>query len=193
MSKKDTNTTADFLPWEEMRALVVALYRDGDYIFSLLIACGSYLGLRISDLKMLTWGDLLHREYLEITERKTGKLRKFRINEACQEHIVRCWTTLGRPNTEMHCFISRKKTIYSTQRINTRLKEIKRDYHLSLEKFSTHSFRKTYGRRVVEIAVENDEVALVNLSEFFNHSSIDATRKYLGLQCGEGNRPGSQF
>jgi hypothetical protein len=35
---------------------------------------------------------------------------------------------------------------------------------------------------VVEIAGENSEMALIKLSELFNHSSPRITRKYLGLR-----------
>ena len=62
------------------------------------------------------------------------------------------------------------------------LKEIKTKYNLKIEHFSTHSLRKTFGRKVVEQAGENSEMALIKLSELFNHSSPQITRKYLGLR-----------
>jgi integrase len=62
------------------------------------------------------------------------------------------------------------------------LKEIKEQYNLKIEHFSTHSFRKTFGRRIVEQAGENSEMALIKLSELFNHSNISITKRYLGLR-----------
>ena len=53
---------------------------------------------------------------------------------------------------------------------------------MKIEHFSTHSMRKTFGRRVVESAGENTEMALLKLSELFNHSSPQITRRYLGLR-----------
>ena len=50
MSAKHSFTTADDLPWDTMLNLVRRLYKDGNYRMSLLIACGSFFGLRISDL-----------------------------------------------------------------------------------------------------------------------------------------------
>ena len=38
------------------------------------------------------------------------------------------------------CFISQKKMVYSTQRINVLLKLIKKQYNLKIEHFSTHDF-----------------------------------------------------
>jgi hypothetical protein len=44
-------------------------------------------------------------------------------------------------------------------------------YSIKVEHLSTHSLRKTFGRKVVESAGENSEMALIKLSELFNHSS----------------------
>ena len=51
-----------------------------------------------------------------------------------------------------------------------------------IQHFSTHSFRKTFGRQVVEMAGDNSEMAVIKLAEIFNHSSTAITRKYLGLR-----------
>jgi site-specific recombinase XerD len=88
---------------------------------------------------------------------------------------------LGKPLTE-YCFISSKKMVFSTQRINVLLKEMKERYHLKIDNFSTHTLRKTFGRKVVEMAGENAEVALIKLMELFNHSSLAITKRYLGLR-----------
>ena len=75
--------------------------------------------------------------------------------------------------------------VYSTQRINVLFKSIKSKYNLKIEHFSTHSMRKTFGRRVVEAAGENSEFALIKLSELFNHADVMTTRRYLGLRTQE--------
>lgn len=53
---------------------------------------------------------------------------------------------------------------------------------LKIAHFSTHSLRKTFGRRVVEMAGPNAETALIKLSDIFQHSSVKITRIYLGLR-----------
>ena len=49
MSLKYSNTTADFLLWDEAMNLIRKLAKDGNYKMSLLIALGCFTGLRISD------------------------------------------------------------------------------------------------------------------------------------------------
>lgn len=48
-----------------------------------------------------------------------------------------------------------------------------------------HLFRKTFGRKVIESAGEQSEMALIKLSEIFNHASPMITRRYLGLRSEE--------
>lgn len=149
---------------------------------SLLIGCGSFFGLRISDLLSLTWSMLLESDSFVLIEQKTGKRRTIRINADFRKHILDCYHALNIVNRSEKCFLSRKKVVYSIQRVNVRLKEIKSKYGIKVEHLSTHSLRKTFGRRVVESAGENSEMSLIKLSELFNHSSPQITRRYLGLR-----------
>ena len=185
MSLKNSYVTSDYMEWDSMLSLVRKLYRDKEYRLSLLIGCGSFFGLRISDLLTLTWSMLLDGHSFAIIEKKTGKRREIKINSNFQKHIADCCMALGVTDKNEKCFISRKKTVYSTQRINVLFKLIKSKYNLKIEHFSTHSMRKTFGRRVVEAAGENSEFALIKLSELFNHADVMTTRRYLGLRTQE--------
>ena len=78
--------------------------------------------------------------------------------------------------------VSQKGTVFTIQRINVILKEIKKKYRLKVKNFSCHSLRKTFGRQVYNMNSENSELALVKLMELFNHSSIAITKRYLGLR-----------
>ena len=71
MSVKNSYTTADYLEWDTAMALIRKLYKDGDYRFSLLIGCGCFFGLRISDLRKLTWSMLIDDESFMLKEQKT--------------------------------------------------------------------------------------------------------------------------
>jgi len=53
-------------------------------------------------------------------------------------------------------------------------------------KVSSHSLRKSFGRRVWENDGESER-SLIYLSEIFNHSSIQMTRIYLGIRQEELN------
>ena len=182
MSRKNSHTAADAMNWNEAMNLIHRLYRDGDYRMSLLIGCGCFFGLRISDLRTLTWSMLLSGDKFDLNEKKTGKFRQVKINKEFQKHIQDCYTRLNVSNPNEYCFLSHKKVVYTTQRINVLLKEIKQKYNLKIDNFSTHALRKTFGRQVVEMAGENAEMALIRLMELFNHSSVAITKRYLGLR-----------
>lgn len=185
MSLKNSYVTSDYIEWDTMLSLVRKLYRDKEYRLSLLIGCGSFFGLRISDLLTLTWSMVLDDHSFVIIEKKTGKRREIKINSNFQKHIADCCTALNITDKNEKCFISRKKTAYSIQRINVLFKSIKIRYGLRVEHFSTHSMRKTFGRKVVEASGANSEFALIKLSEIFNHSDTMTTRRYLGLRLEE--------
>ena len=182
MSQKHSYTTADYLPWDTMLNLTRRLFRDGKYRMSLLISCGSFFGLRISDLLGLTWEQILGESFT-LNEKKTGKHREIKVNAGVREHIKECYNALGIKDIHEKCFLNRYGDVISIQRINVVLKEIKVKYMLKdIQHFSTHSFRKTFGRQVVEMAGDNSEMAVIKLAEIFNHSSTAITRKYLGLR-----------
>lgn len=185
MNLKNSYVTSDYIEWDTMLSLVRRLYRDKEYRLSLLVGCGSFFGLRISDLLTLTWGMLLDGHSFIVVEKKTGKRREIKVNANFQKHIVDCYKALNILDKNEKCFISRKKVVYSTQRINVLFKSIKTQYGLKIEHFSTHSMRKTFGRKVVETAGENSEFALIKLSELFNHADVMTTRRYLGLRSQE--------
>lgn len=185
MSLKNSYVTSDYIEWDTMLSLVRRLYCDKEYRLSLLVGCGSFFGLRISDLLTLTWGMLLDGHSFIVVEKKTGKRREIKVNANFQKHIVDCYKALNILDKNEKCFISRKKVVYSTQRINVLFKSIKTQYGLKIEHFSTHSMRKTFGRKVVETAGENSEFALIKLSELFNHADVMTTRRYLGLRSQE--------
>ena len=183
MSVKNSNTTSDYIEWDSAINLVHRLFRDGDYRMSLFVGCGIFFGLRISDTLRLTWKMLLDDSSFEIIEKKTQKRREVRINANFQKHINDCFNALEIRDQSECCFISRKKRVYSVQRINVLLKDIKKKYNLkSVKNISSHSLRKTFGRHIYERADSNGEVALAMLSELFNHSNIVVTKRYLGLR-----------
>ena len=182
MAARHQYRTSDYMEWDTMLSLVRKLYRDGDYRMSLLIGCGSFFGLRISDLRTLTWAMLLDDDHFTLNEKKTGKRRVVKINHDFQKHIRDCYEALHVADSDEKCFLSHKKVVYSTQRINVLFKEIKKKYNLKVEHFSTHTMRKTFGRKVFESAGENANMALMRLSELFNHSSPRITKIYLGIR-----------
>lgn len=185
MSVKGSRTTADYIEWNTMLSLIRKLYKDGDYIMSLFIGCGCFFGLRVSDLRTLTWNMLLSSDRFTLNEQKTKKRRVVKINSDFRTHIEKCKDAMKVKNMDAPCFLSRKDMVISTQQLNIRLKEIRTKYHVKVNNFSCHSLRKTFGRRVFEQSGENAQMALVKLSELFNHSNVSITKIYLGIRQDE--------
>lgn len=173
--------TSDYLEWDSAMSLIRKLYKDKEYTLSLLISCGCFFGLRISDLLSLKWSQVLGESFV-IFEKKTNKRRVIKVNKELKEHIISCYKAMKEPSYNDYCFISQKKVVYSTQRINVLLKEIKAKYKLKVGNFSSHSLRKTFGRRVVERSGEQAQMAIIRLQEIFNHDSPKTTKIYLGIR-----------
>lgn len=184
MSQKHSYTTADALPFDTATNLVRRLYRDEDYRMSLLIGCGIFFGLRISDLLSLTWSQILNVEEFVIYEKKTGKRRVIRVNRGFQGHIQDCHRALNIKDDSQPCFLNRYGSVISIQMINRNFKAMRVKYNLKINNFSTHTCRKTWALKVYqnENAEGRGEMALVLLSECLNHSSVAITRRYLGLK-----------
>ena len=182
MSLKYSTTTADYLVWSDAMNLIRKLAKDGNYKMSLLIALGCFTGLRISDILALRWEQILSTEEFTIIEKKTGKKRVLRLNSQLQQHIQECYEHIQPIGLKAPILVSQKGTVFTIQRINVILKEIKRKYRLKVKNFSCHSLRKTFGRQVYNMNSENSELALVKLMELFNHSSLAITKRYLGLR-----------
>lgn len=185
MSLKYSNTTADYLVWSDAMNLIRKLTKDGNYKMSLFISLGCFTGLRVSDILNLRWFQILGVDEFTIIEKKTGKQRTLRLNPQLQQHIQECYEHIQPIGVKAPILVSQKGTIFTIQRINVILKEIKKKYRLKVKNFSCHSLRKTFGRQVYNMNNDNSELALVKLMELFNHSSVAITKRYLGLRQDE--------
>ena len=180
MALKGQYTTADYLQWSEAMMLVKKLYRDGRYRDSLLLATGFMTGLRISDILRLTFADILEGEMLIINEKKTGKHREIPLSIDYKKHIADCFKALGLSDTTKPMFLSYQGSVITIQMVNKTLHELKSQYNLSIEHFTSHSLRKTFARRIYDTAKDR-EYALIKLSSVLGHSNISITRRYLGI------------
>ena len=182
MSAKGTYTTAEPLDWDEAISLMNRLFKDGNYRISLLVGCGIFFGLRISDLLRLTWHELLDEDTFIIHEQKTGKRRIIKVNDTFKRTIIRpCYEKLRVKKTSEPVFLSKIGQPYTADRLNVMFKGLRVKYRLSIKRFTTHSLRKTFAKRVYTMAGNRSEDALVRLSEMLGHSSTAITRKYIGL------------
>lgn len=182
MSLINSKTTADFIPWDSAISLVHKLYKDKNYVMSLFVACGIFMGLRVRDLRALRWNQMLQGGVITITEHKTKKDRQIKLSPDLVEHVKLCYEAMGITNPNEHIFLSQKKTVISTQWFNRLLKEVRTKYRVPCKNISCHALRKTFGRAIFERSENNREMALIKLSEVFGHSNVQITKRYLGLK-----------
>ncbi|MCX6304920.1 MAG: tyrosine-type recombinase/integrase, partial [Bacteroidetes bacterium] len=139
---------------------------------------------RISDILSLTWNDLLERDSIVVTEKKTKKDRKISINGQLQETISRIYKSMGSPDPKQLIFLNRWESgAITRQYVNHKLKGIAIKYKVTKDPsaIKSHSLRKSFGRRVFENN-DNSELSLILLSDILNHSSIKTTKIYLGIR-----------
>jgi integrase len=180
---KGSHTTTTYLEWAEFQFLIQRLEKDKDYKYCLLIATGVYTGLRISDLLNIKYSDIIGKERLVVTEKKTKKRREIKINKDLRELVERVFQLQNKPNSDTYMFINRFGTKpIDKSYVNVQLKRIQRKYRIKLDaNLSTHFFRKTLGRRVISVN-DNSEMSIYLLMELFGHSSPQITKRYLGIR-----------
>lgn len=183
MSKKGSNTTSTYMDWAEFQYLIQRLEKDEDYKYCLLIATGVYTGLRISDLLNIKYSDILGNDRLIVIETKTKKRREIKLNKELKELVERVVVKMKVSNLDNWMFVNRFGTKpIDKSYVNVQLKRIQRKYRIKLDAgFSTHTFRKTLGRRVLSVN-DNSEMSIYLLMELFGHSSPQITKRYLGIR-----------
>lgn len=182
MALKNSRTTTGFIEWSKLTQLILKLQRDEEYKFALLIAVGAFTGLRVGDNLGLVWKQILNKEVLELHEKKTGKFRKLKLNSDLQSIVRICYEKMGSPELDSLVYINKYGTKQiNIQYVNVRLKQIFDKYSIKTTNSSSHTLRKSFGRQVW-LLNDYSEKSLVLLSEIFNHSNIQITKKYLGIK-----------
>ena len=183
MSVKGQNTTTTYMEWNDFISIITRLEKDENYKFCLLISIGVFTGLRISDLLSLTYSDLLSNETFTLREMKTKKQRSIKVNKDLKEIVSRIVSKSNITNLNQLIFINKYGTkSIDKSYVNVKLKELVKKYRIKLDgNVSTHTFRKTLGRRVMEVNNYSNE-SLVLLMELFGHSSMSITKRYLGIR-----------
>lgn len=181
MAKKNQLTTSDHLPYDEFTRLLDCLHNDGEYRWEMYARLSFCTACRASDTLRFRWKDILGVSSVTIVEQKTGKARKIPFNPSVQKSFDELWKALGCPDKKDFIMPSPKGDKPLTlQFVNMKLKEFKFKYRLKIENFSTHTFRKTFGRYVYDTNNHSAE-SLILLNKILNHSSIQVTKTYIGI------------
>lgn len=181
MAKKNQLTTSDHLPYDEFMRLLDCLHKDKEYRWEMYARLSFCTACRASDTLKLKWGDVLGVSAITIVEQKTKKVRKIPFNPSVQKSFHDLWKALDCPDKSEFIMKScQTKNAMTIQHVNYKLKEFKFKYKLQIENFSTHTFRKTFGRYVYDINNHSAE-SLILLNKILNHSSIQVTKTYIGI------------
>jgi integrase len=158
----------------------------------LLFILGINVGLRISDILKLKISDIVKpnkmpKDYVIITEKKTGKTKKFYLGDIVKK-VIEAYIKEN-PSIEMDSFVftSRKGdnspiTRQQAYRILNGAAEalglVERDDSgiIISGEIGTHTLRKTFGYHAF-----NNGTSLELLMDIFNHSSKTQTLRYIGI------------
>jgi integrase len=140
----------------------------------LLFIFGINSSLRISDILRLKVGDVRGKTTLTLREKKTGKLKKFRLNQSVVSAVQQLVPADASDNDWL--FPSRKgnRPITRVQAYRI-LTDAARRAGLDIE-VGTHTLRKTFAYHAYKAGVD-----LALLMSVLNHSSQRETLRYIGI------------
>lgn len=144
----------------------------------LLFVMGTNTGLRVSDILALDVEDVRNRDFIDIVEKKTGKHKKFPLNEKIK-NMVQDYTINKKEEDPLFKTIyeNRMDRTYAYRVVNRACKKIGIQ-----EPVGTHTMRKTFGYHHYH---KFKDVAL--LQKIFNHYSPSVTLRYIGIDQEEIN------
>lgn len=147
----------------------------------ILFVCGLYTGLRISDILKLKVGDITESDVLRIREQKTQKQNVFPINEDLKRIIKKEYKGVDLNELLFPTRYKRlckektitRKTAYND--INTILKAYGINYNVGC-----HTLRKTFGYSFYK---KSGDISMLMM--WYNHDSIETTKRYIGIDIDE--------
>ena len=168
-------------------------------MYALLFTFGCNFGLRASDLRRLTFGDVRNKTHLDIIEKKTGKPRKIFINGKTHYELNKYINGHRYNNSIVKLLIVADYVPIFTSRKNIELdeKSIYRIIRTACEDiglkgdYGSHTMRKTFAYHCYK-AVSDLNV----LKRLLMHSDLSVTKKYVdskNLQNFEENECQNSF
>lgn len=148
--------------------------------YGVMFKFGLNTGLRISDILPLTTQDIFNergefRDYLILKEKKTGKEKKIKLNNALK-NVLKSFVAKEERKLDSYLFYN-KRSGGHIKRIQA-YKVLKRAADIcGIENFGTHSMRKTWGYWTYKASKYN--IGLI--MDTFNHSSQNVTLRYIGV------------
>ena len=164
-NKKDVEAVEKFLEKHSLRNQLIWVF-------------GCNTGLRISDILGLNVEDVRNRQYVEIIEKKTGKYKRFPLNDKLKSLIKKYLVERDKTYSitgDEPLFVGKKHCRLDRSQVYRFIKDACLKVGLQ-GNFGTHSGRKSFGYHHYK---QNHDVAL--LQKVFNHSSPSITMRYIGI------------
>jgi len=160
---RDMNMVLDIADYLRVR-------NERDYVMFMF---GIYSGLRISDILLFRVRDVRDKDYLIIREKKTGKEKKFPINNEFKPIIKQ--------------YVSNKKDyeyLFKSPQQNNKAITRQQAYNIlnkageafGLQAIGTHTLRKTFGYHMYQQTKD-----AVTIKEILGHAHISDTLRYIGI------------
>lgn len=180
---------------EDIERISAYLIDQKRYRDNMLFVLGINFGLRVSDLRLLRFSDLIDEQLrfrttfpvLEIKTRKTRTVKKNRyitVNDAVVDAVTlylqhnECKLDDYLFRSESNRGVNSGKPMHRNS-IERMLKGVAADLGITA-KVATHTLRKTFGYHQMMMA-GNDPRKLLLLQKIFGHSSAGQTLDYIGL------------
>jgi len=179
-------TTEPIRNKKQVRALAEYYRERGELRNHVLVVLGVHTALRISDLLRLRWDDIYDfenrriRTSVTIVEGKTRKSKTFALNK----DAIRALTLFAMQSARQGSFIiENTQTKKAISRIQAyRLIRAAAESLQLPTRVSCHSLRKTFGYHAWKSGVSPAVIM-----EIYNHSSLNVTRRYLGVTQDDKN------
>ena len=151
------------------------LLKEKNIKYYFMLTLGLNSGLRVSDMLKLRVSDIKDKTHVTITEQKTGKPKRFLINDMLKEE-VNFYITDSVLSEDDYIIPSRKGDNRPISRVQAYRILNEAAKRIGLEEVGTHTMRKTFGYHHYR---EHKDVAV--LQSIFNHSAPSVTLRYIGV------------
>ena len=185
---------------DDIFAISDYLIKNGRYRDNMLFIVGINFGLRVSDLRVLRFSNLINdnctfKDSFPVFEKKTRNTRQRKTNRyiTINDAVIEAVTLYLQhtPNVCLSDYMFRSESNHggnineplSIKSIDRILKGIANDLDLNI-KMSTHTLRKTFCYWMM-VRGGNDQRRLLLLQKMLNHASPAQTLGYIGLTAEE--------